>query len=97
MYGTLKSNFQVRRGIKFFTKKVWLYREFQTIVDPPPIPLSKSKINTKLDKYDFKIKLRRNPTSETSGMYEFKMELFDHGDLEEFLLFQHNYQIKLEE
>ena len=31
----------------------------------------------------------------TSEIYEFKMSLFDHGNLEEFLLFRLNYNITL--
>ena len=39
--------------------------------------------------------MRRYPTSEKSDLYEFKMELFDNGDTEEFLMFIHNSQITL--
>ena len=43
-----------------------------------------------------KIKLRRDPTSEKSDLYEFKMALFDNGETEEFLLFLQNFKMTLE-
>ena len=64
-------------------------------MDPPPIPLIKIRTDKKSEKYYLKIKLRRNPTPETSYMYEFKMALFDNADLEEFLLFQWNCQFTI--
>ena len=42
-----------------------------------------------------KLKLRRDPTSSTSDLYEFRMSLFDHGKPEEFLLFVRNFQTTL--
>ena len=56
-------------------------------VEPPPTPLRKSKHSDKLENDFVKIKLRRDPRSERSNLYEFKIALFDNGDLEEFLLF----------
>ena len=50
----------------------------------------------KAEKYCVKIKLRRNPTSEKSDLYEFKMALFDNDEPEEFLLFVQNFKIILE-
>ena len=35
--------------------------------------------------------------SSTSDLYEFRMYLFDHGNLEEFLLFTHNFNTTLAE
>ena len=49
-------------------------------VEPPPIPLIKSKNYDKSDKYFVKINLRSDPTSQESDLYEFKMSLFDNGD-----------------
>ena len=42
-----------------------------------------------------KLKLRRDPMSTTSELYEFMMFLFDNGDLEEFLLFVCNFNMTL--
>ena len=49
-------------------------------MEPPPIPLIKETYNGKLDEYLVKLKLRRDPTSSTSDLYEFNMCFFDHGD-----------------
>ena len=49
-------------------------------VEPPPIPIIKSKNGDKLDKYFVKIKLRRDTMSENLYLYEFKMALFDNGE-----------------
>ena len=64
-------------------------------VEPPPIPLIKSNHDDKLDKDFVKLKLYRYPTSYNSYLYEFKMALFDKGELEEFLLFVHNFNMRL--
>ena len=45
-----------------------------------PDSVNESKSNAELDKYCVKIKLRRYPKSEKSGLYEFKMALFDNGN-----------------
>ena len=45
-----------------FHKKKWNVGTVQVHVDPPLIPLIKSKNNEKLDKDCVKIKLRRYPT-----------------------------------
>ena len=52
-----------------------------------PNYINKSKNYMKAERDCVKIKLRRDPTSEKSDLYEFKMDLFDNGDLEEFLFF----------
>ena len=56
-------------------------------MEPFPIPLIRETCNGKSDKDFVKLKLRRDPTSITSDLYEFNMSLFDHGNPEEFLLF----------
>ena len=64
-------------------------------MQPHIIPLIQSKLDTK-SKIFFNIKLCRNPTLEASDMYELKAGLFDSGELEEFILFQHDYKMTLE-
>ena len=66
-------------------------------MDTPPTPLNKIKNDAKLDKEIVKTKLRRNPTSEKSDLYEFKIDFFDNGELEEFFLFVRNCQITLDD
>ena len=58
----------------------------QVHVKPPPTPLIKIKHDDKLDKYFVKLKLRRDPTSTKWDLYEFKMDLFDNGNPEGFLV-----------
>ena len=59
--------------------KIWHTGAAQIHVEPHPIPLIKSKNDTKAKKYCVKIKLRRDNTSEKSDLYEFKMALFNNG------------------
>ena len=54
-------------------KNKWNTGVVQLHMEPPPIPLIKVKHNDKLDKDFLTIKLRRDPTSEKLGLYEFKM------------------------
>ena len=49
-----------------------------------------------MKKYPVKNKFHRDPTSEKSDMYEFKIALFDNGKPEELLLFMRNFKIMLE-
>ena len=65
-------------------------------VETPLNTLIKSNNNEKLVKYCVKIKLRRYPTSHKLDLSEFKMALFDNGDLEEFLLVIRNLNMNLE-
>ena len=44
----------------------------------------------------FKIKLCRNSASEKSGLNELKMDLFDYGKPDEFLLFVQIFNITIE-
>ena len=64
-------------------------------MDPPQIPLIKSKNDTKLGKDCVKITLCRDLTPEKSGLYEFKIALFENGDTEEFLFFVRKFQMNL--
>ena len=79
-----------------YHKKGWNLVTNPAHVKPPPISLIKEKCNGKSDEYIVKIKLRRDPTSSTSDLYEFKMSLFDHGEPEEFLLFIRNFNMNIE-
>ena len=51
--------------------------------------------NGKSDEDYVKLKMRRDPTSSMPDLYGFSISLFDHGDLEEFLLFVWNFNITL--
>ena len=66
-------------------------------VEPPPIPLIKGKHDDKLDKDFLRLELRRDPTSEKSGLYEFKIALFLNGNQEKNLLFVRNSNITLKD
>ena len=66
-------------------------------MDPPPIPLIKSRNSEKSDKCCVKIRLHRDKTSQKSDPYELKMALFDNGEMEEFLLFISNFNTTIEE
>ena len=46
-------------------------------VEPKPVTLIKVTYDGKSDKYSVKLKLRRDPTSSTLDLYEFRMFLFD--------------------
>ena len=60
-----------------------------------PIPLIKSNHDNKSDKYFVKLKLRSDMTSSLSELYEFKMDLFDNGELKYFVLFVQNFNMTL--
>ena len=64
-------------------------------VYPPSITLIKENHDGKSHKDFVKLNLCRDPTLPTSGLYEFKMSLFDNGDPEEFLLFVSNFNTTL--
>ena len=49
----------------------------QVHVEPLSIPLIKVEYYGKSDKDSVQLKFRRDPTSSTSDLYEFKMYLFD--------------------
>ena len=54
----------------------------QMHVEPSPISLIKSKHNNTSDKDIVKLKVRGDPTSSLSDLYEFKLALFDNGEPE---------------
>ena len=54
----------------------WL---LQLHMDPPLITLEKGKHDDKLENDFVQMKLHRDPTSENSDLYEFKMALFYNG------------------
>ena len=56
----------------------------QPHIYPPLIPLIREDNDGKSDKYFVKLKLRRDPTSSTSELYEVKISLFENGEPEEF-------------
>ena len=67
----------------------------QIHVEPPPVPLIKINHGNNSDKDFVKLKLRRDPTSSSSDLYEFNMYLLDNGDPEEFLMFVQNFNITI--
>ena len=68
----------------------------QVLMETPLITLIKVKYDCKSDKGVVKLKLCRNPTSSTSGVYEFRMYFFDNENKEEFLLFVRNFNMTIE-
>ena len=76
-------------------KKGWRVDTNPAHVEPLPIPLINETPTGKSDGDDVKLKLRRDPTSSTSYLYECMMSLFDHGEPEEFLLSVQNLQTAL--
>ena len=55
---------------------IWRTGAVQIYVEPPPIPLIKSRIGLKTERDYVKIRLRRNPTSENLDIHEFKIAFF---------------------
>ena len=64
-------------------------------MEPLLIPLILGTCNGKLHKDYVNMKLRRYPTSSMLYLYDFRMSLFDNGDLEEFLLFVRNFNMTI--
>ena len=58
----------------------------QAHAEPPYINLIKVTCNGKPGKDFVKLKLRRDPTSIMSDLYEFRVSLFDNGEPEEFFV-----------
>ena len=69
-----------------YHKKKWNVGLLQLHVDPPHTPLTTSKQNDKLEKDYVKMTLRRDPKSENSDPYEFKMALLYNGYREDFFV-----------
>ena len=69
---------------KVSSKKVWITGMTHPHVEPLPIPIIQEVYDGKSHKDFVKLKLRRDPTSSTSELYEFLMSLFDNGKPEEF-------------
>ena len=102
MYGTLHRNRPTKPNQNehiydemFSHKKKWNVGIVQVHVDPPSIKRIKSNNDEKPDNYCIKIKFHRDPTSQKSDPYEFKMALFDNGEPEEFLMFIRNFNTNL--
>ena len=77
------------------SEKGWMTGMTHPHVEPPPIPLIQETYDGNPDKDLVKLKLRRDPTSSTSDLYEFKISLFDNGEPEEFFLFVRNFNMSL--
>ena len=67
-------------------KNNWIRGAVKLHMEPSLIPQNKGNNDTKQDKYDVKTKLRRDPTSEKSDLYEFKIVLFENKYPEDLLL-----------
>ena len=74
-----------------YHKKGWGMNTNPSHVEPPLIPLVQKISTGKSDGDYVKLKLCKDPMSSTSELYEFRMSLFDHCQLEEFLLFMRNF------
>ena len=75
--------------------KSWNSRVTQPHVEPPLIHLIKGNHDDNSEKYFVKLKLRRDPTLSSLNLYEFKTDLFENGEPEEFLLFVRNLNMTL--
>ena len=67
----------------------------QVHVEPPLTPLFKIKYDGKSEKDFVKLKLCRDLTSSTLGLYKLKMSLFDNSEPEEIFLFMRNFNTTL--
>ena len=67
----------------------------QVNVNHTPTPLIKINHDDKSDKNFVELKFHRDPTSDTSDLHEFKTTLFNNRNLEEFLLFVHNFNMNI--
>ena len=79
-----------------FHKKKCNVGVVQLHVDPPLPPLIKSNHNNMFEKDFVNIKMRTDPPSENFDLYEFKMDLFNNGDQNEFLLLITNLNMTIE-
>ena len=95
----MKRNFLSREKIttnNFYHKNICFNGILQINVDPPLTPLLKNKLDLNTERDYEKNKLGRESISEKLGMYEFKMAVFQNGDLEKFILFVQNFKVILE-
>ena len=76
-------------------KKIWNFGMKQAYVQPPTTPPIKSKQDNKSDKYFVKLNLSRDMASDTLELYNFKIALFDNGNMEEFLLFVKKFNMTI--
>ena len=58
-------------------QKSWRTGIVKIHAKPALTPLIKSNLDLKIERYNLKIELRGNPTSEKLDVYEFKMVLFE--------------------
>ena len=65
-------------------RKKWNAEAVEQHVEPHPITIIKGKRDDKSDKDFVKLKFQRDPTSEKSDLYEFKMALFENVNPEAF-------------
>ena len=61
----------------------------------PQITIFKINNDDKSDKNRVEIKLRMDPMSQNTDLYELKMALFDNSEPEEFLLFIVNFNMTI--
>ena len=80
---------------KNLQKKGWGSDTNPAHVEPPVIPLIKEIYTGNSYEDDVKLKLRRDSTPGKSDLYEFKMSLFENGNLEETLWFVRNFDMTL--
>ena len=79
-----------------YHNKIWRTGAVKIHLETTPIALIKGKDDTKAEKDRVKTELSRYPTSEKLYMYEFKIDFFDNGKPEDFLLLLvHNYNMSL--
>ena len=76
-------------------KKTWTVGEVQVHMEPQPTPLIKIKHNNNSENYFIKLKCFRDTISAKSDLYDFKMDFFDNGESEEFLLLVRNFNMTL--
>ena len=79
-----------------FCRNKWTAAETEQPMEPTPTPFTKIKHDDKSDRDFVKLKLHRDPMSNKSELYEFKISLFDNGNTEEVLLFVCTFNMNLE-
>ena len=77
-------------------KKGWGSDTNPAHVEPHVIQLIKEIYTGNSYEDDIKLKLRRDSTPGKSDLYEFKMSLFENGNLKETLWFVRNFDMTLE-